>query len=241
MYMDEKNSKSAILQRISDENLGSEFFNFDIEYTVNDMKSGDKRLYGCDTGHIHSSFDNYYNNKVQLEESSNVKCKKCDLSIASINKIAQQRSGMIKCIDCTSDFLLCNQCAPKPVYKEDEAFEVSLYKANAFRMARSEVVFMHSKDLKTLSDHVMGTLLGSNVVVIDSTNPLLPIMSSLANKVMADKRYQPCAQVRFVVISDKAFKGAASFLNEEPMPSEENKGTLITKMYKKVEIVQKKI
>lgn len=43
LYIDEKNKKSAMLERKSDEEHGSEFFNFNIDYTVNDLKENDKR------------------------------------------------------------------------------------------------------------------------------------------------------------------------------------------------------
>lgn len=104
-------------------------------------------------------------------------------------------------------------------------------------MPRSDVIFMKSKDLKSLDDHIMGTLNVSNVVVTDSSTPLLPIMKNLAIKVMGDKRYQPSAQVRFVVVNDKAFQGAMSHINQEPISREASKGSLITKMNKKIDIV----
>lgn len=72
--------------------------------------------------------------------------------------------------------MICNDCAPKPNYDEGRAFAVSLYKGMTFKTARSDVVFMKSEDLKSLNEHVMGTLRASNVVVTDSSNYLLPIM-----------------------------------------------------------------
>jgi hypothetical protein len=34
--------------------------------------------------------------------------------MSSISKISQKKTGLMKCLDCTSEVYFCNQCTPKP-------------------------------------------------------------------------------------------------------------------------------
>jgi hypothetical protein len=68
---------------------------------------------------------------------------------------------------------------------------VDIHSLSIFRIARHDAIFIRSEDLYTMSEHILGTLLMSNVVIIDKNvnYPLLDIFAKLAETILADKRW----------------------------------------------------
>jgi len=149
----------------------------------------------------------------------------------------------MKCLDCTSEVYLCNQCTPKPQRKTKLGLEVDIHSLSIFRIARHEAIFIKSEDLATLSEHILGTLLMSNVVITDKNAnlPLLVTFEKLAEKILQDKRWKDCATVRFIVVDETAFNSAKKFLAGEKMPPTPTRGTLLTQICNKVDVAQKRI
>ena len=84
------------------------------------------------------------------ENEAIINCKECKMSMNSIQKAAQKKTGYMRCLESTSDAFYCNECRPNPQVKRNMGLDAALSSINTlsiFRNARNEAVFLKSEDL----------------------------------------------------------------------------------------------
>jgi len=126
----------------------------------------------------------------------------------------------MNCLDCNQGVYFCNHCMPKPQHNPELGLSVEINSLTTLRISKHEAIFIKSEDLTTLSEHILGTLLMTNVVITDqNTNfPLGEILEALAKIILLDNRWKECATVRFVLVKETSFNLAKEFLAGKKIP-----------------------
>ena len=142
-----------------------------------------------------------------------------------------------------NDNNFCNSCVPKPQLKKDEGFLIDTLDASYSRIERHEAVMINSQELNSMSMRVLATLRNSNMLVIDRDPnlPLWDILQKLNKKISEDYFWQACSELRVIEVSKQTFNKMQDFISGKIIQQNNSRGQLLTKLYHKIEYLQKKI
>ena len=94
-------------------------------------------------------------------------CYICKEDMNSMAKVAQKKTGFMRCYECTSDYNYCNKCRPKLQLNLKAGLTIDINSQALYRLSRHEAVMIKSDDLYALSPRTLATLRMSNVVITD--------------------------------------------------------------------------
>ena len=235
VYIEEESKQGAFLQRITDDENSSEFMDINVLSSFGD---DNREPSTCEERH---EISNIFGGG---ENDQTINCKTCNLSINSIQKVSQKKTGYMRCLECTSDVFYCNDCKPMPQVRQKMGLNAGIHTLNVFRMARHEALFVKSEDILLMTDTILTLMINSNVIITDknSNAPLLTILENLGKKIESDNRWKESATCRIIVVEDADFQKACQFIKGEKVnQNKDSRGVLLTKICNKVEIAQKRI